>query len=60
VTLAPPVSGATNIDPWTISCQTNDVTLVGIYTVTVTASIASQPTVIPRAATFILTIIDNC
>ena len=60
VVVSPPASGATNTDPWTISCVTNDITLVGVYIVTVTASLANYPLVAPVTSTFVLTIIDEC
>ena len=60
VVIAQPPSGLVNTDSWTISCVTNDILLVGVYTVTITGSVVNYPTVVPLPMTFTLTIIDNC
>lgn len=60
VVVTPPTTGLVNTDPWTISCVTNNISLVGVYTVTITASVIPYPTVFVLPITFTLTIIDNC
>lgn len=60
VVVTPPTTGLVNTDPWTISCMTNDISLVGVYIVTITASVIPYPTVVVLPITFTLTIIDNC
>jgi hypothetical protein len=58
--IAPPPSTLVNVDPWTITSITNDITLVAAYTVTVTISLIAYPSVPSLAVTYILTVYDNC
>ena len=58
--VSPPASGLGNVDPWTISSVTNNIALVGTYTVSITISLISFPTVTPCIATFLLTVYDKC
>ena len=51
-----------NVDPWKISVVTNNLLLIGTYTVKLVATLVDYPlpTVTPASMTFDLTILHRC
>jgi len=58
--VAQPASLLVNLDPWTITTITNNYGDVTTYTVTITISLISYPTVAPVSVSYLLTVFDNC
>jgi hypothetical protein len=58
--VAQPASLLVNLDPWTITSITNNYGDVMTYTVTITISLISYPTVAPVSVSYLLTVFDNC
>ena len=61
ISLIPSVS-LNNVDPWKISVATNNLLLIGTYTVKLMATLVDYalPTVTPASMTFDLTILHPC
>jgi hypothetical protein len=58
--VAAPASGLLSTDYWTLTTFTNLLADVGVYTVTISATLPSYPTVVAGTTTYTLTVVDPC